>query len=381
MEAASHRSASANASLGENLQARSWSAGLPHIRYEAHPAYAAAVWRPPLRRRLRALGMFSAGLARALTRWLADVEHLPRPPRDAVRHRWLAGNALAIAQAVLRNSRARLFPRQSWQLMEAGRHCRDRLDATGLASFRLDAQEKDEMRRRLAPYFAELEARLATIPDHALHFDDNRHRIDPAANPELYRWFEERLERYGVLSGSSAHLRRQVRVAHLAPQINTPRTDFWTGRFADIGLADTACNYCHVDTAHNTTKMIIYLGEVGPESGPFSYVLGSHRTGRDFFDRLVRRAIDHSGLTATDPAMRALFAALPRMLRRKGSFGQDLQDDHSIAEAILGNERRILSVESDCILFDPAGIHRGGMVRRGERRIVGVVLADRLDPL
>lgn len=349
---------------------------LPAIDYAAHPAYAAPA-KASRTLRIRALRIFARGFIIAFARWLLDAEHLPKPPAGAGRARSFARRLPAAARAVLRSWRFRAFPRRTWSLSAAGGECRERLGRDGLMTFGMSAAEHSAAMQLLAPHFASLERRLVAAAPDAMHFDDNRYWIDPAADPAAYAWFEEMLERRGVLSGSSAWLRRPVRVAHLVPQLNRPDNDFWSGRFADLAMDDPACNYCHVDTAHNTTKMIIYLNEVGAENGPFSFVPGSHRARRSFADRLIRRAIDHSGLAASDPETRALFASLPAVLRRKGAFGQDLEDGHPAAAQILTHERTIMSDEADCILFDPEGIHRGGMIRAGERRIVGVVLADR----
>lgn len=351
---------------------------LPRIDYGAHPAYAPGVRDARFALRLRALRRFAAGLATALARWAVDAEHLPKPPEGMSRARWFVSQWRATARAAATSWTVRAFPRRLHTLSPAAQACRAALAEDGMMLLRLTEAEKAEMTRRFAPHFARLEERLARAAASALHFDDNRYWIDPAADPDLYAWFEDLLEERGMVSGSSAHLRRPVRIAHLVPQISRPDQDFWSGRFGDVGLPDPLCNYCHVDTAHNTTKMIVYSGTVGPRNGPFSFVAGSHRTRRDFWDRMIRRAIDHGGLAASDPATRALFAALPGFLRRKGAFGQDLADDHPAAGPILARERIVTSGEADGILFDPLGIHRGGMVEEGERRIVGVVLAGRI---
>jgi hypothetical protein len=354
-----------------------WASRLPGIDYAAHPAYAEWVRSATLRGRMRALRTFARGMATALARWAVDAEHLPKPPDGVGRARWFASQWRPIGRAVARGWRFRAFPRAARGPTHEGRACADALGAEGMMLLKLSNEERTIMARFLAPHFDRLEERLARIPEGARHFDDNRYWVAPAADPALYAWFEEMLEARGMLSGSSAHLRRPVRVAHLVPQINRPENDFWSARFGDIGLPDSRCNYCHVDTAHNTTKMIVYISEVGPENGPFSYVAGSHRTRRDFWDRMIRRAVDHSGIGASDPRSRALFAALPAVFRRKGAFGQDLADDHPAAAPILAGERAVTSDLADGILFDPVGVHRGGMVRSGERRIVGVVLAGR----
>lgn len=350
-----------------NAPARYEHPRLPAIDYARHPAYRVRGGR------LRALAMFGRGAAIALGRWLIDLEHLAKPPEGADRRRWLARNAARLGLGAIRCNLGRLTRSTSPATTQAGREIAAALDLDGVHAFRLTDAEKARLETLTGPWFGQLRLRLAAG---VRHFDDNRLWIDAQASPEVYAWFRDLMDRAGVLSAASARLGRPVTVAHLIPQLNTPETDFWTGQFADVGEPDPACNYCHVDTAWGIAKMIVYVGEVGEANGPFSYVRGSHRARDGFWGRLVRKANDYAGLSSTRPAARRLFAALPAGLRRKAAFGPDLRDDHPLAPALLAAETRFTTDAADAILFDPDGVHRGGMVQAGERRVVGVLLAE-----
>lgn len=340
---------------------------LPAIDYAGHPAYQARGGR------IRALRLFGRGAVIALVRWLVDLEHLPKPPQGADKPRWLIRNAPRLALGALRHNLARATRSARAPRTQIGREVATALDRDGVHAFRLTAAERSELDALTRPWFEELRRRLARGFD---HFDANRLWIDRQAEPRIYAWFGEMLDRAGVLDASSARLGRPVTVAHLIPQLNTPETDFWTGQFGDVGEPDPACNYCHVDTAWGIIKMIVYVGEVGETNGPFSYVRGSQRARDGFWGRLVRKANDHAGLSSTRPAARRLFAALPARLQRKAAFGPDLRDDHPLAPVLLAAEARFTTDQADAILFDPDGVHRGGMVQAGERRVVGVLLAE-----
>ena len=343
---------------------------LPRVDYAAHPAYG-AVWTAS--DRLAALGRFARGLSVAWLRWAVDFEHLPKPPAGVGRAGWLLRSAPRLAAGAVRHNLRRAARGGTAPASGADEVVREALADDGVFVFRMTAAEQARMAELTDPWFRELEGRLAAgIRD----FDDNRVWIDEARAPEPYAWFREMLARAGVVGGSRAYLGRPVTVAHLIPQINTLGTDFWTGQFADIGEPDPACNYCHVDTAWGITKMIVYLGEVDEANGPFAYVRGSHRARDGFWGRLVRKANDHAGLSSTRPAVRRLFAALPRALQHKAAFGPDLRDSHPMADDLLRAEWRITSDHGHGILFDPDGVHRGGMVREGRRRVVGVLLAE-----
>jgi hypothetical protein len=118
------------------------------------------------------------------------------------------------------------------------------------------------------------------------------------------------------------------------------------------------------------------VSEVGPDNGPFTYIRGTHRANRKFWDGLIRRANDYAGLSWTKRRNRQLFNALPKFLQRKAAFGVDLPAGNEYTEAILDNEWRVTSDQGDAVVFDPFGIRRGGMVRSGRRLVVTMMLTE-----
>lgn len=341
---------------------------LPEIDYANHPAYRARGSR------LVALARFTRGAVTALVRWLVDLEHLPKPSSGEARRRWLVRNVLRLGLGAVRNNLRRLIPTTRVRaLTGAAAGVAAALRQDGVYAYRLSREQKARLEELTRPWFDQLQPRVSAGVE---HFDDNRVWIDRQTSPEVYAWFREMLDGAGVIAASSARLGRPVTVAHLIPQLNTPDTDFWTGQFVDVGEPDPASNYCHVDTAWGIIKMIVYVGDVGQANGPFSYVRGSHRARDGFWGRLTRKANDYAGLSSTRPPARRLFAALPAGLQRKAAFGPDLRDDHPLAPALLEAETRFTTDTADAILFDPDGVHRGGMVQAGERRVVSVLLAE-----
>ena len=69
-----------------------------------------------------------------------------------------------------------------------------------------------------------------------------------------------------------------------------------------------------------------------------------------------------------------MFAALPRKLRQKCAFGNDLKADSPMLEEIVRATWKITAPAGSVVLFDTKGIHRGGMVEQGERRVLTCVL-------
>ncbi len=122
----------------------------------------------------------------------------------------------------------------------------------------------------------------------------------------------------------------------------------------------------HIDS-NSVPKMngIIYLNEVGPDQGPFSYVIGSNRWAFDLEDRAIRKAMDKCAFGSQRG--RDLFAAIPRDYQRKCSFGWDIFDGSPESDALLAAERAFTSDRGDLVLFDSDGVHRGGGVKEGMR--------------
>lgn len=134
--------------------------------------------------------------------------------------------------------------------------------------------------------------------------------------------------------------------------------------FQADGRETTRAAGIHIDS--NTTAMlnvVIYLNEVGPENGPFSYVVGSNQWDFDPEDRAIRKAVDETGFGGQGG--RKYFAALPAEFQRKAAFGWDLSD--AAAAEMLRAERAFTSDQADMILFDSDGAHRGGNAQSGHR--------------
>jgi hypothetical protein len=127
----------------------------------------------------------------------------------------------------------------------------------------------------------------------------------------------------------------------------------------------------HMDTSHDMVKCMIYLGEVDEAKGPFCYVVGSQRLRAG----LVRRAVDRSGLSGYGRATRELFMALPAVLQKKCTFGSDVIDGSPESAALLAAEYHFTSADGNMALFDNHGVHRGAIVREGERRVLIANLA------
>ena len=116
------------------------------------------------------------------------------------------------------------------------------------------------------------------------------------------------------------------------------------------------------------------MTDVTDDNGPFTFAVGSHRLHNPLLIDRIEETNDQSGACATDPASRLDFAALPAVLRRKCAFGNDVLPGTEIVERVVPSEWSITAPQGHIVVFDTKGFHRGGMVRKGERRVLTMVL-------
>jgi hypothetical protein len=131
----------------------------------------------------------------------------------------------------------------------------------------------------------------------------------------------------------------------------------------------------HIDTDRGRIKAGFYLSEVSIENGPFSYIMGSNRARMSLCERAMRIASDTCGLDGPSKhSTRRRFMTLPKHSRTKANFGNDLDDASGQSARLVEKEKRFTSADGDLVLFDNRGFHRGGIVDKGERIVVFVIM-------
>ena len=226
----------------------------------------------------------------------------------------------------------------------------------------------DESRQRL-------ESGLAAIPVEQRTYGDGQLVLHRETDSGVFGAIERGLQRVGVIGAASAYIGNPVRIRFLTLQINDGGEAHWHSKFADVGLADPPALYLHIDTTPRMAKCLVYLTDVGADSGPFCYVVASHEYRVGAVEALIRSAVDKSGLSARDRETRRRFASLPRFLQKKADFGTDLLPGDHGTRTLLAKEAVMTGPAGSCILFDNRGVHRGGMVTEGRRVILQVGLA------
>jgi hypothetical protein len=347
------------------VSALGWTPSL--VDYERHEAYRDLVARPSLRLRLEATAIFTASMAKLLFKRAIKYEFIPY---DVRADRSLAGR-LRFAGAALRNlgrgdARAR---RLTAAEADAGKMAEHGIHVVTMPADRFAAL--DEAAR---PEFERLAARRGRSNGRRA-FEESRAQASRAEQRELFEAIEATLRDAGVFEVASAYLGRRAGLIDVNPQINDVTDSFWRDIFPDAELKTLPPTaYCHRDASGGDLKAIIYMTDVDARTGPFSYVVGSNRMRIDRLDDLICEANDSNGLAGTDARARARFAALPGKLRQKGAFGNDLTPDSPLGREIGQGLWAVTAARGSIVLFDTKGIHRGGMVEAGERRVITCVI-------
>ena len=203
----------------------------------------------------------------------------------------------------------------------------------------------------------------------------NESRAVSNSDSKLYKTINQVWSDMGIIKGVSKHLDKRSRLIDVNPQINDKSDSFWKNIFPDMDVKELPLGaYFHRDASGGDLKAILYMSDVGDLNGPFSYVLGSHKIQTSKIDDFIMEANDNNGLSGTEPTKRKLFSALPRKLRQKGSFGNDLYDEDFLSKSIQKSTWSITAPKGSLIIFDTKGIHRGGMVVESERSVITTVI-------
>jgi hypothetical protein len=335
---------------------------IPDPDYDKHPAYGGLFGQPKLKDRLAAL-----------------TELLPHFAAYAA---WDVLDRLRRAAPFQASAPSQVF---------------NALSRDGVTPLRLTAAEMAAIREAVAPLIARLRAKLdnplgadVASPAEVAHgtarpgstlsalhkqlnprSTENELFIHEEDAPALFEALRTALRNQGALAAASRYQGRSLDVSYLKLLINRAEDGWWRSPFADVGLGNPAAVSMHVDHLW-TTKAILYLTPVAEDNGPFCYCLGSNHVRIGWLEGAARRANDRVDLSSCTPERRRLFHALPKRFRRKAKFGNDLETNHPELARLLAAERRFTSADGDVILFDDRGIHRGGMVEKGERHMLQI---------
>lgn len=337
------------------------------IDYATHPAYAGFVKSARLSAKISATALYAVRFALLMAKRLIRYEMIPYKFRAPQSPRDWAG----LVVTGFKN----LFGRARSERALTGRSAvSQQLLDNGIVGIQIPEHRMVELQAHADRHFVALEARRGHRPNRR-EFDESRATADPRDSAELFALLTTIFTEAGVFDAARDYVGRDVSLIDVNPQINDPSDTFWLDIFPDIdGLNPPKAAYYHRDASGGDLKVIFYYSDVGPNNGPFTYAIGSNRMLNSKMDDLLGEANDHNGLSGTRPDARRKFASLPAVFQRKGAFGNDLPDNAPLAKAIQQASWEVIAPKGSMVMFDTKGIHRGGMVEQGERRVITCVL-------
>lgn len=337
------------------------------INYATHPAYAGFVESAGLGAKISATTFYAAKFALLMTKRLIRYEMIPYKFRTAQSARDWAGFVVTGFKNIFGRARSK-------RALTGRSPLSEQLLDTGIVGIQIPEHRMTELQAHADRHFVALEERRGRRPNRR-DFDESRATADPRDSAALFAVLNTIFTEAGVFDAARDYVGRDVSLIDVNPQINDPSDTFWLDIFPDIERpALPKAAYYHRDASGGDLKAILYYSDVGPKNGPFTYAIGSNRMPISKIDDLLGEANDHNGLSGTTPEARRKFASLPAMFQRKGAFGNDLSDDAPLAKAIQQASWEVTASKGSIIVFDTKGIHRGGMVEQGERRVITCVL-------
>lgn len=200
------------------------------------------------------------------------------------------------------------------------------------------------------------------------HFDRSK-QLDENIVKIINNIFEE----IGILQAASKYNKaHELKVKNVLLHIAKPTDHNWQQFLYDCKTITKTINL-HIDPKENVIKSMLYLNEVTPDNGPFSYVEKSNRWIYDDLQNIFGRAIS-TGSYCYSPESRAIVFQLPKQLRVSYNFGRVLLDNTYEQETILKREKLFTSDKGNLCVFDPAGMHRGGICKKGIRVALQILM-------
>ena len=194
----------------------------------------------------------------------------------------------------------------------------------------------------------------------------------------LYQMVQSEISRIGLIDIAENYLNREINNRKLQLLVLQKNTHLDAGlkhlcQFNSGALSD--CYYMHIDSSVRTLKIIVYLSETRPETGAFRYIQQSQKWMTPL-EKCIRRANDKSDFEAIDFDSMQGFKNLPKALRMKANFGNDLTEQYSDLEKRLVDKECVFpGSPGDGVIFDNSGIHRGAIFKtEGERQILQILL-------
>ena len=191
--------------------------------------------------------------------------------------------------------------------------------------------------------------------------------------PDIVKLVNDMFQSYGILQGASKYNKgHNLTVRNVVLHIAKPTDENYKQFLYDCKTVTKTTNL-HIDPKENVMKAMMYLNDITIDDGPFSYVEKSNRWIYDDLQNIFGRAISTGSYCHTRESRAAVFQ-FPKQCRISHNFGRLLLDGSEQQEMILEKEKPFTSDKGNLCVFDPAGMHRGGICKTGTRIALQILM-------
>jgi ectoine hydroxylase-related dioxygenase (phytanoyl-CoA dioxygenase family) len=380
----------------------------PEIDYDSHPAYSS--FRNPIVYDDRFIDAQVGAADLACTQFcdLAEptehdaesaLAHIRQAVEEISRHvrqqgipivaeEWLCSGARWTVSDIAYEFARRIFSAREYQRGALSPERAQHLSAMRTQGMYVTALPTDVyavIRKLSAECLEQLKARAAGDP-----FE--RAVMDTKFNSPLWKAVKTAVHEAGIIDVLGELKQNRMTLLGAGLEYSSPNQHWYQNIYADVGLPDSPFQYLHFDEGYCLPKAMIYVTPVNEFNGPTRAIPGSNVWEVSEFRLRMHRALDrvvgdrYGKLStrgnyrpiARRPELRSIFMQLPRAIRGSSHFGDDVLPGTSVADALEGLEVPYLSEGGQAMVFDgPHLLHRGSLVRTGERLALQVAFRNR----
>ena len=241
----------------------------------------------------------------------------------------------------------------------------------GVKEFTISDKHIKELRTLLSSQISNLILKINSIKDKDRIFEDCVLGISREDNKKIYQELNKIIFSNSEIKSIVQNLiglNGELKVFYIH---YNQQNDVRVFKHGENDNVDKETNFYHVDNNMNTLKAMIYLDDVNEKNGPFEYVKGSFRKNQNFLIWCRRKVTRNLQLHNRDDLSKAKFHSLLSFFKIKHEFSE-LKKSSKEFEYIKQNTK-VYKSPNNFIIFDPLGIHRGGVVYEGKRLALQLV--------
>lgn len=213
---------------------------------------------------------------------------------------------------------------------------------------------------------------------------------------KIIRILNKEFKNKNLLETASKIIGYDVEVSGCALELSSEKASWWKPVHLGVNSFPLT-NYFHLDEGTDSIKGMIYLNDVDIENGNFSYVEKCFNIIEvSEFQKIIGRGIQFIGNHPKSLLNEKYnhvyhqvfgceiftkdFSRLPQEVKFNSHFGWDILPKSVLEKKIVENEKHLVGRKGTSIFFDGSRLlHRGGMVQKGERIALQLILEKKIN--